>query len=292
MSANRSPPTRIRLARLPRPAELSSAFEGLDRPLVVDGVVERWPIWNRWSFDWFRARYGAIRVPIESGTYRREGGSERVFRTPFVPSESPAYRGRPGVGRPGANGEFAQVPLAAFIDALRSFRAEKAGYVIAPGFFRSAPELIRDVEIPDYGAARLSARAFFMGGQGMFTQLHCDHAHNLHAVVVGRKRWQLYSPARGRELQPVQLHWSWRLSNLDVPPAGGAPDDLPGGVAPDLDFVLEAGQILFCPYGWWHRVSTLADAIATNYWWLSSPMLLRHGPRLAASILKWRLQRI
>jgi hypothetical protein len=129
-----------------------------------------------------------------------------------------------------------------------------------------------------------------MGPTGTYTQLHMDRAHNLQAVIRGRKRWQLYAPERSPELQPIEFAWHWMLSALDLPPAGGSAGMSPGGVEADYDIMVEAGDILFVPYGWWHRVETVTDAIATNLWWLDGRSLLRHGRELATALARTTLR--
>jgi hypothetical protein len=126
-----------------------------------------------------------------------------------------------------------------------------------------------------------------MGPRGAFTQLHYDRALNLHAMVVGRKRWQLYAPDKTARLRPARYESAWSvMSEHDLAPEGGRPEQAPGGVAPDYDFVLEAGEVLYVPYGWWHRVDTLAPSIATNFWWWSWPLLVEHGPGLVGTIAR------
>lgn len=71
---------------------------------------------------------------------------------------------------------------------------------------------------------------------------HWD-THDVFAIqLLGRKRWQLYAPTFPLPMagQASKLH----LSN--------------GPTVPDMDVVLEAGDVLYLPRGWWH------DAIAFN----------------------------
>jgi hypothetical protein len=179
--------------------------------------------------------------------------------------------------------------LGDYVDALiRDDGSLDGGYLIGRDLLQLVPALRGDARFPDVQLSeRLTERLFFMGPRGAFTQLHYDRALNLHAMIAGRKRWQLYGPDHGDRLRPARYESTWSvLSQHDLAPEGGTPEQLPGGVRPDYDFVLEAGEVLYVPYGWWHRVDTLAPSIATNFWWWSWPLLLEHGPGLVGTIAR------
>lgn len=235
-------------------------------PLVFSGGIEHWPARSKWTFSWFRDAHGAVVAPVEWLRYHRapDGSVERV-------------------------GKVEPMPLRDYLDVLvRDDGSLDGGYLIGRDLLVSLPELRRDTLFPEVQLSeRLTERLFFMGPRGAFTQLHYDRALNLHAMLVGRKRWQLYGPDKTRRLRPARYESPWSvISEHDLAPEGGVPDHVPGGVEPDYDFVLEAGEVLYVPYGWWHRVETLAPSIATNFWWWSWPLLAVHGPRLVGDLAK------
>lgn len=240
--------------------------ERLGEPVVFGSGIEHWPAREKWTFSWLRDTHGEVVAPVEWLKYHRnkEGAVERV-------------------------GKVEPMPLKKYLDMLvKDDDSLDGGYLIGRDLLVSLPELLRDTMFPKVQLSeRLTERLFFMGPRGAFTQLHYDRALNLHAMLVGRKRWQLYSPARTEALRPARYESPWSvMSDHDLAPEGGLPTQQPGGVEPDYDFVLEAGEVLFVPYGWWHRVETLAPSIATNFWWWSWPLLASHGPRLAGDIAK------
>ncbi|GMT96585.1 hypothetical protein KH5H1_07040 [Corallococcus caeni] len=261
--------------RRPLPAsDRRGFFDGLeadDKPVILTEAMKDWPAAKQWTFDWFARELGETRVPVEWLRYSRKdgGGVERV-------------------------GRVREAKLRDYVQTVKGPDARDAGYLIGNDLFRILPQLRGDVRFQDYDVPhRLTEQLFFMGPKGCFTQLHLDRAHNLHAVMVGRKQWQLYSPKRDKELRPSKLGHVWSvMSAYDLAPDGGRADQLPGGHVPDYDFVLEAGEILYLPYGWWHRVLTVEDAIATNYWWWTWSMLARIGPMLIPSITLSALSRM
>jgi hypothetical protein len=235
-------------------------------PIVFAGGIEHWPARTKWTFAWLREAHGAVVAPVEWLRYHRakDGSVERV-------------------------GKVEPMALHDYLDVLvRDDGTLDGGYLIGKDLLQLLPALRGDTLFPDVQLSeRLTERLFFMGPRGAFTQLHYDRALNLHAMLAGKKRWQLYSPDKSRQLRPARYESSWSvISEHDLGPDGGKPDQLPGGVLPDYDVVLEAGEVLYVPYGWWHRVETLAPSIATNFWWWSWPLLATHGPRLVGNLAK------
>jgi hypothetical protein len=235
-------------------------------PLVFTAGIEHWPARAKWSFAWLRERHGDVIAPVEWLRYQRtpDGRVERV-------------------------GKVEQMRLRDYLDVLvRDDDSLDGGYLIGRDLLVTLPALRNDTLFPQVQLSeRLTERLFFMGPRGAFTQLHYDRALNLHAMIAGRKRWQLYGPDLSQRLRPARYESSWSvLSEHDLAPDGGRPEQDPGGVAPDYDFVLEPGEVLYVPYGWWHRVETLSPAISTNFWWWSWPLLVEHGPRLMTTIAK------
>ncbi|WP_437757806.1 cupin-like domain-containing protein [Sorangium sp. So ce1389] len=251
--------------RAARPeAEFYRDLERRGEPVVLTGAVDAWPARSKWCFDWFRATHGDVTAPVEWLKYCRsaDGSVERVGRVEMMRVRD-------------------------YVDALVADDGRLAGgYLIGRDLFARLPGLLADAHFPRVEVnERLTERLIFMGPRGAFTQLHYDRAHNLHAMLVGCKRWQLYAPDRTPELHPARYEFPYSvISENDLAPRGGDPQRLPGGVKPDHDFVLEQGEVLYLPYGWWHRVETLAPSIATNLWWLSWQVLAEHGPGLVRDI--------
>ncbi|QSQ25689.1 cupin-like domain-containing protein [Pyxidicoccus parkwayensis] len=243
---------------------LYDALESSQEPLIFTDALKDWPAGQRWTFDWFASEHGDLELPVEWLQYGSDGPKEPIKRV----------------------GTVRTMKMRDYVSALRGPDSEKLGYLIGKDLFMRVPSLRDDLRFPAYEVQRkLTEQLFFMGPRGTFTQLHLDRAHNMHAVMVGRKRWQLYAPTRDRELAPAKLDHVWSVvSRHDLVPHGGNPEALPGNRVPDFDFVLEAGEILFLPYGWWHRVLTVEPAIATNYWWWTWSMLARIGPHLMPSL--------
>ena len=113
-------------------------------------------------------------------------------------------------------------------------------------------------------------------GNQVHVQTHYDLYDNLACVVAGRRRFRLFPPEEVANLYPGPL----RRTLAGTPVSMASLDD------PDLDLhprtvhaiasaqvaELEAGDVLYIPYGWWHQVSSHAGLnVLINYWWNDTP---------------------
>lgn len=92
------------------------------------------------------------------------------------------------------------------------------------------------------GAPSISNAYLSFGGKGTFGQ-HWD-THDVHALqLIGRKRWRVYEPTF---LHPLAQHDSGALGMK-------CPDK------PVIDCVLEPGDLLYIPRGWWHETTAFEE---------------------------------
>ncbi len=113
-------------------------------------------------------------------------------------------------------------------------------------------------------------------GNGTVTRVHYDLNENLICVVAGKRRVLLYPPEQLPNLYPGPFDRT----------IGGVPVGMVDPENPDLDRYprfalardavrvaeLEAGDVLYIPYGWWHQVRSLSPFnVMINYWWDDAP---------------------
>ncbi|CAE8594989.1 unnamed protein product [Polarella glacialis] len=232
------------------PAGSSHPLRRVDSPLWLDareqlpGCFSGWPN-TCWTAKTLRRRFGrrkfTVVQPGAGKTYQmrledffRYAATNRDFLPPRWDAE-PLYLFEP------------KPPLSLRV-SLREPRL-----CAAPNIARSCPAL-GDV------LGEATRGWLLIGGVGSGSRFHID-AYGCGAWSVcleGRKRWAMYPPEAGpppgvalpepgRYASPAPIFWF-----SEVLPC------LPPALRPAVDIVVEAGDILYVPPGWWHCVLNLS----------------------------------
>ena len=98
------------------------------------------------------------------------------------------------------------------------------------------------------------------------TPLHHDPHYNLLAQVVGTKYVRLYHPKHSAKLCPYTTGLTQNSSQIDLDKQGHDPSP-EFATLPFLECVLQPGQMLFIPPGWWHYVKALSVSFSVSFWW-------------------------
>jgi len=83
---------------------------------------------------------------------------------------------------------------------------------------------------------------------------------------VGTKYVRLYHPKDSARLYPFQTGLTQNSSQVDV----DVPDleEHPGFASlVATECILQPGQMLFIPPGWWHYVKALSVSFSVSFWW-------------------------
>ena len=226
----------------PPPEAFLNDFVRPRRPVIVTGLTGGWLAPEQWTPVRMAHEYGDARVVaavLSEGTLLDDPTSGVVFR---------------------------RIPLRDFVESLGA-AGPAPHYVMAPTS-NFPPGLQRDYQLPPYcaGAAHLRAKVW-IGKAGTVTPMHRDVPHNLHVHLTGRKRWLLFSPGHGSRMYSRGLFSGMpNFSRIDPerPDYGRFPRFR--GVRA-LGGVVEPGETLFIPRGWWHHTRTFEDAVSMNFWW-------------------------
>jgi hypothetical protein len=125
---------------------------------------------------------------------------------------------------------------------------------------------------------------FWLGPARTVTPLHCDYDDNIFAQIWGRKRIFLAPPHHDEFLYTTEAN----------PVLFGSPFD---PEAPDfeayplarqaaiVEVVVEPGDMLYVPAGWYHQVRALTFSLSSNRWARGVPLVLQDASIASAGDL-------
>lgn len=103
-------------------------------------------------------------------------------------------------------------------------------------------------------------------GDMQVTPLHHDPHYNLLAQVVGTKYVRLYHPGHTDSLYPYTTGLTKNSSQVDIDDPDLRAHPAFAQVAA-MECMLQPGQMLFIPPGWWHYVKALSVSFSVSFWW-------------------------
>lgn len=175
-------------------------------------------------------------------------------------------------GMDGVNFERATLPFDRFVDAVLASAEEPATpnlYLQGTLARNLSRSLARAFALPHVPPS--SEPSLWMGNQTT-AQTHFDLSQNVAVVVSGQRRFTLFPPDQVANLymSPVEtapLGTPISMVKLDDPDPARHPR-FPEALARAQVAELEAGDAIFIPYMWWHRVEAAgALTMLVNFWW-------------------------
>jgi hypothetical protein len=243
-------------------ADFAALYERPGQPVILTGIVSRWPAFERWGLEGLRARFGSTPFHV--------GGHEMT--------------------------------LAAYLDYARTSIDEQPLYLFDKSFAERAPEMAAEYSVHPLFAperdlfAHLPAecrpdyRWLIVGGARSGSLWHVDPNASAawNGLIRGRKKWLLcppHAPPPGVQASvdgatitsPLSLYEWFRIFY----PALASRRRSDASHRP-REAVVEQGELLFVPRGWWHAALNLETSVAItqNYAPASSA---RHVMRFLAS---------
>lgn len=221
------------LERRPAPAaaELFSRYWAGSTPAIFTDIVPRWR--QQWTPEGLAQRFGDVRVE--------------------------ACIGRQADPRPDVNWREHRVDLSLreYVDRVLAAGPTNDLYLIANNRNTARDELRGlwdDVVLPPgwFDEPRLPfGSALWLGPAGTITPLHHDTSNILFCQIHGRKRIVLAPP------------WSEALlGSADGVYNRRGPEALASEGIAAIDVVMEPGEALFIPAGWWHDVRALDVSVS------------------------------
>jgi len=231
-----------RLGRLDSAAFRARAAAGL--PFLVSGVVGRWPLCGL-TPQALRERFGEVPVRARVGDY---------VATAFAPDRA-----------------MRDMSLREYLDVSAAPDSDLPPYV---GNLE-----LRELNGMCHWPAwfdKMGPPRFWLGPARTVTPLHCDYDDNIFAQIWGTKRIFLAPPHHDeylytREANPV-------LYGSPFDPEAPDFDAFPlARQAAIVEVVVEPGDMLYVPAGWYHQVRALTFSLSSNRWARAMPLALRGG---------------
>jgi hypothetical protein len=246
----------------PSPQAFLRGYVAANRPVIVQGVMERWPALSGWSWDHlasFLGEYAGEVIVSANGLYpdylSEPAPMTKVAMTfaEFVERSVPETDGGSRPRRP---------PILA---------PGETYYIYGKSYlFEAFPELQKDVAPPDcLGTTPVSTTSTWISSQGCVTPLHYDLPNTLLCQVRGAKAVHLFDPAQYDRLYLRGERFPGfdnfeRQSRVDIHhPDFAAFPEFRRAVA--LEVTLRQGEALFIPSNWFHEVETLEPSISVGF---------------------------
>jgi hypothetical protein len=214
-----------------------------NQPVVIKTLSHHWPAYKKWNWNYLKSLVGDKKVPlynnIKSNAY-----------TPINSADD--YK---------TFGEY--------IDMISQ---GPAGWrIFLFNIFDHAPQLIHDFTWPEHLMKGFIKKypMLFTGGASSITHMHfdIDLSHIFHTQFIGRKRVLLFPFEEQYKLyrKPFEVLSMADFSNYYMNTGNPDYDQFPLlKYAQGFETVLEHGDTLFMPSGWWHHMEYLDSGFAMS----------------------------
>lgn len=222
-------------------AEFQRNYFKSRKPLVIKQLSKQWPAFEKWNWDYFQSLVGDQKVGIYNNV-------KSDAYTPINTADDYTTFGK-------------------YIDMVRSGPA--AWRIFLFNIFDHAPQLMQDFTWPNHLMSGFVKKypMLFVGGEGSITHMHfdIDTSHIFHTQFIGRKRVLLFPFEEQHKLyrKPFEV-----LSMVDFSRYYEQEPDynqFPAlRHASGYEVILEHGDTLFMPGGYWHHMEYLESGFAMS----------------------------
>ncbi len=211
-------------------------------PLILTDVTRNWTALSLWNPEYLKEKYGEIEIEMQSdrnSDYEYEINVEHHRQ---------------------------KMRMEDYVNMIVTNGASNDRYMVAnnSNIQKTAlRSLLDDVEIfPEYlNPQNIDGTCFFwFGPAGTITPLHHDPVNLMFAQVYGRKIWKIIPPYY------THLLYNYRgvFSEVDCENPNYEKYPLFKEVRV-IEVILEPGDVIFMPVGWWHAVKSLDISISMSF---------------------------
>jgi hypothetical protein len=226
------------------PEDFKEHYYSPMRPLVITDLAKQWPAYNKWNWDFIKSVVGEVKVGLYNNV------------------KSDAYTP--------INTADEYMKFGDYIDMVRNGPAQWRIFLF--NIFEHAPGITSDFEWPEDLMKGFVKRypMLFVGGKGSITHMHfdIDLSHIIHTQFIGRKRVLLFPFEEQHKLyrKPWEVlsfvnfekYFDREENKLEL-------ERYPAlKLARGYEVILEHGDTLFMPAGYWHHMEYLDSGFAMS----------------------------
>ncbi len=222
------------------PEDFKRNYYDAYKPLVIKGLSRNWPALKKWDWDYFIKMVGDKEVGVYNNV------------------KSDAYTP--------INTADAYMKFGDYLNQVRNGPLELRIFLF--NIFQHAPQLIADFTWPDELMTGFVKKfpMLFVGGQGSVTHMHfdIDMSHILHTQFVGRKKVLLFPFEEQYKLyrKPWEVLSMANFANYNT---AFDYENFPATkLAKGYEVILEHGDTLFMPAGFWHHMEYIDSGFAMS----------------------------
>jgi Cupin-like domain len=224
------------------PQEFLEKYYATNTPVILTNMLHEWKAMQLWTPEYLKTQYGHCVVEVQ--TKRNRDANYEI--------NSPQHK--------------ATLFLSDYADMVVSGQETNDYYMVANNGNLDRPDfksLLQDIQqFPGLLDSDQAAQRVFLwfGPSGTITPIHHDPMNLIMAHIYGRKRWRLISPNE----TPLVYNHVGVFSEVDLenPDYEKYPLFKQAHV---IEAVLEPGEIIFVPVGWWHQVKSLDVSISLSF---------------------------
>ncbi len=210
------------------------------KPVIIKNLAKEWPAYKKWNWDYFIDVVGNTDVGVYNNV------------------KSDAYTP--------INTADAYMKFGDYLKKVQSGPLDLRIFLF--NIFQHAPQLTKDFTWPDHLIKGFVKKypMLFVGGEGSITHMHfdIDTSHILHTQFMGRKRVLLFPFKEQHKL--YRKPWEvLSLANFANYNEKFDYENFPATkLANGYEVILEHGDTLFMPAGFWHHMEYLDGGFAMS----------------------------
>ncbi|RYY86241.1 MAG: transcriptional regulator [Chitinophagaceae bacterium] len=225
------------------PKRFRADYYGPQKPVVLRKLAQQWPAYQKWNWDHFKSLVGDHQVALYNN----------VKSDAYTPiNKADDYK---------TFGEY--------IDTIR--KGPAAWRIFLFNIFDHAPQLVQDFMWPEHLMKGFVKKypMLFVGGASSITHMHfdIDLSNIMHTQFAGRKRVLLFPFTEQHKLyrKPFEVLSLADFSNYYAEGSKVDYSQFPAlKEARGYEVILEHGDTLFMPAGYWHHMEYLDSGFAMS----------------------------